>query len=108
MKHRFIGYIPVQTLHATSLPLRIAIALVLLFTATIPLHAQTITNLAVAQRTDGSGMVDINFTLGGTGSAYYIAVEASFNGGSTFSPVSSGYLTGDTGPISPGAGKHII
>ncbi len=72
------------------------------------LISQTITNLTVAQRTDGSGLDDIYFTLSGTANAYYISAEASFNGGNTFTPIPAGFLTGDTGPISPGTGKHII
>jgi uncharacterized protein (TIGR02145 family) len=76
----------------------------------IALFSQTasITNIQVAQRTDGSGLFDITFTLNGTGSAYYIGVESSFTGGNTFTPIPADYLSGDTGPISPGAGKHII
>ena len=75
-----------------------------------PLLAQTpsITAISVSQRADGTGLADIHFTLSGTANAYYIAVEASFNGGNTFSPIPAGSITGDTGPISPGAGKHFI
>jgi len=68
----------------------------------------TITNIQVSQRTDGSGLADVYFTLSGTENAYYIAIEASFNGGNSFTPIPAGSLTGDTGPISPGTGKHII
>ena len=82
--------------------------LLTLNTLHLTLFSQTITNITVSQRTDGSGLADIYFTLSGTASTYYIAVEASFNGGNTFSPIPAGSLTGDTGPISPGAGKHII
>ncbi len=95
-----------ETLHATSLPLRIAITLVLLFTAT--LHAQTITNLTVAQRTDGSGIVDIHYTLTGAAATYYISMEASFNNGSTFSPVAANFLSGHIGAVAPGSGRHIV
>ncbi|MEI6436291.1 MAG: hypothetical protein WCP32_15770, partial [Bacteroidota bacterium] len=61
------------------------ILLLLLTLNTLPLtlfsQTATITNIQVAGRTDGSGLTDIYFTLTGTASAYYIAVEASFNGG---------------------------
>jgi len=82
--------------------------LLTLNTLHLTLFSQTITNLTVAQRTDGTGLADITFTLSGTASAYYIAVEASFNGGSTFSSIPAVSLTGDTGPISPGIDKYII
>jgi uncharacterized protein (TIGR02145 family) len=75
---------------------------------TIRSQTATITGISVAQRTDGSGITDIYFTLAGTATAYYIAVEASFNGGTTFTPVPDSALSGDNGPISAGTGKHII
>ena len=88
------------------------ISLFFFFTLSIHLtlfsQSGSITNIAGSQRTDGSGLADITFTLSGTGSAYYISVEASFNGGNTFTPIPAGFLSGDTGPISPGIGKHII
>jgi uncharacterized protein (TIGR02145 family) len=67
-----------------------------------------ITNIQVSQRTDGSGLTDIYFTLAGTASAYYVSVEASFNGGSTFTPIPAVSVSGDTGPMTAGSGKHII
>jgi len=80
------------------------------FAITLDLFSQSdsITNIQVSQRTDGTGLTDVYFTLSGTANAYYIAIEASFNGGNTFMPIPAGFLTGDTGPISPGTGKHII
>jgi len=68
----------------------------------------SVTDISVSQHTDVTGLADITFTLCGTENAYYIAVEASFDGGNTFSPIPAGSLTGDTGPIGPGAGKHIL
>jgi uncharacterized protein (TIGR02145 family) len=88
--------------------IHITLFLMISVIATVPLAAQTITNISVAQRSDGSGITDIYFTLAGTAPAYYITVEASFNGGTTFTPVPFGALSGDTGPISAGTGKHII
>ncbi|MEI6455047.1 MAG: FISUMP domain-containing protein [bacterium] len=88
--------------------------LLFIFTSLLNLHSSlfaqtaTITDFSVTQRTDGSGLADIYFTLSGTETAYYIAAEASFDGGNTYSPILAGSLTGDTGPIGAGAGKHII
>ncbi|MEI6436944.1 MAG: FISUMP domain-containing protein [Bacteroidota bacterium] len=78
------------------------------FNSSLFSQSVTITNIQVSQRTDGSGLTDINFTMAGTASAYYIAVEASFNGGTTFASVPQTFLSGDTGPITSGIGKHII
>lgn len=83
------------------------IFLMLSIITAVPLVAQTITNINVAQRTDGSGITDIYFTLAGTAPAYYITVDASFNNGTTYTPVPFSALWGDTGPISAGTGKHI-
>ncbi|MEI6455048.1 MAG: FISUMP domain-containing protein [bacterium] len=85
-----------------------------IFISLLTLHSSlfsqtaTITNFSVSQRTDGSGLADIYFTLSGTATAYYIAAEASFDGGNTYTPIPASSFTGDTGPIGAGSGKHII
>jgi uncharacterized protein (TIGR02145 family) len=66
-----------------------------------------ISNISVNQRTDGSGMVDVYFTLNGSAASYNVLIEASFDGGNTFAPVSSQYLSGDVSGISPG-NRHIV
>ncbi|MDZ4204701.1 MAG: fibrobacter succinogenes major paralogous domain-containing protein [Bacteroidales bacterium] len=71
-------------------------------------QTSSITNIQVNQRSDGSGLVDVNFTLNGTGSSYYINLEASLNAGATYTPIPVGYLSGDVGPITPGSNKLII
>ncbi len=73
-----------------------------------PLTAQNITYISVSQRTDGSGFVDVNYNLLGAGSIYYISMEASFNNGTTFTPVSAGFLSDNIGPVAPGTNKHIL
>ena len=78
------------------------------FNSSLFSQSATITKIQVSQRTDGSGLTDIYFTIAGTASAWYIAVEASFNGGTTFASVPQTFLSGDTGPITSGIGKHII
>lgn len=72
--------------------------------------AQTgaIENLQVAQRTDGSGLVDIHFDLNGTGASYILQFEASFDDGANYAPLSPEFLTGQLEQVLPGAGKHII
>jgi uncharacterized protein (TIGR02145 family) len=80
----------------------------ILFLSSVFSQTATINNMAVSQRTDGSGITDIYFTLAGTAPAYYITVDASFNDGTSFSTVPFGALSGDNGPTSAGTGKHII
>ncbi len=72
--------------------------------------AQTgsIENLQVAQRTDGSGLVDIHFDLNGAGESYNLQFEASFDDGASYAPLSETFLTGELTNVLPGAGKHII
>ncbi|MBE0640024.1 MAG: hypothetical protein IH598_16015 [Bacteroidales bacterium] len=72
--------------------------------------AQTgaIENLQVAQRTDGSGLVDIHFDLNGTGASYNLQFEASFDDGVNYEPLSETFLTGVLTDVLPGTGKHII
>lgn len=72
--------------------------------------AQTgaIENLQVAQRTDGSGLVDIQFDLNGAGASYNLQFEVSFDDGANYAPLSEIFLTGELTNVLPGAGKHII
>ncbi len=87
---------------------KILLPLIILFTFIIA-HSQsgTITNIQISQRTDGSGLLDVHFDLTGESNAYNILLEVSFDGGDTYTPVSSNYLEGDTGAVSPGEKKQI-
>ena len=76
--------------------------------AAAPIPAQTITNITVAQRTDGSGLTDVYYTLTGTAATYNISMEASFNNGTTFTPIASNFLSGHIGAVAPGSNRHII
>ncbi len=67
----------------------------------------TITNITVTQRSDGSGYVDVYFTLKGPDSVYNIALEASFDAGSTYTYVPAVFLDSITGIIQ-GADRHVI
>jgi uncharacterized protein (TIGR02145 family) len=69
---------------------------------------QYITNISVAQRTDVSGLVDVNFDLVAQPNSYYIYMEVSFDAGETFTPVLQQYTSGDIGPLSPGTSYHIV
>jgi hypothetical protein len=67
-----------------------------------------ITVTSVQQRPDGSGLVDVYFNLSGPSSAYNIEMQASFDGGITYSQIPPAFLSGDMGGISPGGNKHIV
>jgi uncharacterized protein (TIGR02145 family) len=72
----------------------------------ITIFAQSITNIAPAQRTDGSMIVDITYDLAGPEPDYIITVETSFDNGATFVQIDS--VSGDVGAgIIPGNGKVI-
>jgi len=82
------------------------IVLVLVISA-FTVFAQSITNIIPAQRTDGSMIVDISYDLAGPEPYYTISVEASFDDGATFNPISN--VTGFVGAgITPGIGKTIV
>lgn len=69
----------------------------------------TIENVNVAQRTDGTGMVDISFDLTGLETAQYnISIEASFDGGDTYTPIANSFLSGDLEAVSPALGLSIV
>ncbi|MBN1339607.1 MAG: hypothetical protein JXA03_09805 [Bacteroidales bacterium] len=86
----------------TLLPVAICMA--------VQLMAQTgsITNVQVAQRPDNSGLVDVYFDLTAPGNAYFMNMRVSFDAGLNYFPISSGTISGDVGPVSPGNGLHIV
>ncbi len=74
------------------------------------LYSQTgsIQVTSVLQRTDGSGFVDIYFSLGGPMSIYNVTVEVSFNGGDIYETIPANYLSGHVNGIIPGNNKHMV
>jgi hypothetical protein len=79
-----------------------------LYTENAPPQPNSISNIIINMRNDGSGMLDVYFNLSATGSQYNIKLETSFDGGSTFAVVPASYLSGDINSISPGNNKHLI
>jgi len=67
----------------------------------------SITNVQVAQRSDGSGLVDVNFDLEGPADSYFISMKVSFDAGINYIPISTASMSGNVGPTSPG-NKHIV
>ncbi|MEI6455046.1 MAG: FISUMP domain-containing protein [bacterium] len=90
MKKQIIILISLLTLHSS------------LFSQTA-----TITNIMVSQKTDGSGMIDIYYDLSAPESSYLISLEVSFDNGSSFSSVSSNFISGNTG-VAPGTNRHLV
>lgn len=68
----------------------------------------TITDVIVIQRTDGTGLVDISYTLSGTENSYNISLEVSFDAGNIFTPILPAFLSGDVMNIPPGENKQIV
>jgi uncharacterized protein (TIGR02145 family) len=60
-------------------------------------------NITVSQRTDGSGLVDIYFTLSGQGTAYDLSLEVRFHSDSAYIPIPTELLTGSFMGITPGS-----
>jgi uncharacterized protein (TIGR02145 family) len=67
----------------------------------------SITNVQVAQRSDGSGLVDVYFDLSGTENSYFTNIRVSFDAGVSYVGITSASMSGDIGPTSPGS-KHIV
>lgn len=85
------------------------IGIVLLLSATYALsQTGTLTNVQVSQRTDGTGIVDIYFDLNGSAADYNMILEASFDGGSTYTPIPPAFISGNIAAIPPGNNKHIV
>ncbi len=85
--------------------------LFLIFTIllTTGLFAQeSITNIVVTPKTDGTGMVDVYYDLSGSESIYEISLEVSFDDGNNFAPVDNTCITGDIGQVQPGTDKYLI
>jgi len=68
----------------------------------------TITVTSVAQRSDGSGLVDVFYNLSGNESSYSVSMRVSFDAGTSYSPISSASLSGAIGMISPGSNKYVV
>ncbi len=79
-----------------------------LYTENQPPQSNAISNIIVNPRNDGSGLVDVHFNLSGAAPLYNIALQASFDGGITYTAIPAAFLNGNTGPIAPGNNKHII
>lgn len=87
---------------------RIVLLLGLLLTCFIHLKAE-ITNVTVAQRTDGSKIVDIGYDLSTDGAAVKISLRVSLDAGASYPLIPEPEnLTGDVGDgVPPGTGKSI-
>lgn len=68
----------------------------------------SITINTVQQRSDGSGLVDVYYSLAGSESSYFLNMRVSFDAGITYYPVAMNAMSGDVGEVSPGNNKHII
>ncbi len=68
----------------------------------------SIKNIQAIPHADGSGIVDVFFNLNGTENSYNITLEVSFDGGASYLPISSSFLSGDVNSINPGSNKHIV
>jgi uncharacterized protein (TIGR02145 family)/uncharacterized repeat protein (TIGR02543 family) len=67
-----------------------------------------ITITSVAQRLDGSGLIDVYYALNVPDALYDISLLISFDDESTFAPISIDHLDGDIAGVSPGSDKHIV
>lgn len=62
--------------------------------------SQSINNISVSQRQDGSGKVDVNYTLAGDENAYNISAKASLDNANTWQSITN--LSGHVYNVSPG------
>jgi hypothetical protein len=70
--------------------------------------SSVVSNVQFSQRTDGSGIVDINYNVSNSaGSDVFIIVKASNDNGQTWDyPISQ--ISGNIGTVSPGYNKQIV
>lgn len=67
----------------------------------------SLSNVQVAQRTDGSQIVDVTYDISGNESFYIVNPEVSFDGGITYHQIDS--VAGDIGPFTGnGTGKSFV
>jgi hypothetical protein len=74
-----------------------------------PPQPPVVANVTFAQRTDGSGLVDVHYDVADPDSPLLIVqLQASGNGGATWNLVTA-TATGDVGPgVAPGTGKTVV
>ena len=68
----------------------------------------SISNIQISQHPNGNEFIDIRYDLSGSAAAYNILLEASFDGSSTFTPVSSTHLEDAVSGVSPGSGRQNV
>ncbi len=70
--------------------------------------ANGIDNIQITQRNDGSGLLDIYYSLEGENAYYDISVLARFSQNAEYILVPNDYMSGQMNNVSPGQNKHII
>ncbi len=63
---------------------------------------------SVSQRQDGSGKIDVYYSLMAPPGTYNLQLEVSFNGEDNYQPVANAFVSGDVTNISPGMNKHLV
>lgn len=78
--------------------------------ATAAQAAPSVTNVVASQRSDGTGIVDVYYTLSGAASPTIVSVTFSNDGGATWNVLPTpSRLSGDVGPgLTNGPNKHIV
>ncbi len=84
--------------------------LVIILSATIYAVSPVVTNATAAQRTDGSKILDIYYDVACSSTdSVWVSMSVSNDAGITFTvTVTPANLSGDTGKIHIGTGKHIV
>lgn len=71
-------------------------------------YSQTITYINAVQKTDGTGLVEIRYAINGSADSYSIALEISFDAGTTYTNIPSEYLNGNLTGVGSNVEELII
>lgn len=99
--------IKIKPIIMSSKKIILCCVLTLIFSEVVNSQIDSINNISVIQRTDGSKILDIYYDLYGPEYYYNIEIQVSFNGGASFNKIDSLEGDWDVG-VSPKTNRHAI
>jgi hypothetical protein len=71
-------------------------------------QSNSINNIAVQARDDGSGFYDVYYNIEGANTFFDVSLEVSFDNGVSYQSIDYDYLSGDLLHVNSGGNKHIV
>ncbi len=89
-------------------PLVFSFLLIAVFWHQLLAQNNSINNISVQARNDGSGYYDVYYSIEGTNTFFDVSIDVSFDNGISYQPIPHENLSGDLLHVSPGSNKQIV